>query len=341
MKFVKYFFATIGILLLLLLAVSLFLPDKAHLERSIEINADAAVAFDMINDLKRWKEWSPWYEKDSLTQWQFSEFTVGEGSWYSWNSNNPDVGKGKLTIAESKPNLLIKTNMAFDDMGISFSDFIFTPNETGGFKLTWTMDITGEGMPWYFVPISRYFNLFIEKTIGPDYEKGLAKIKILCEAAPKLTIAGYDATIKILPPMQYISERRFVGFADISRNIGEIYSNLMGVLQQQNTAPSGAPFTINHKADVNGVDMEAALPVATNVNVTAPVTFAKLNTGKCLVVAYKGSYNAIGNVYQPALQWIKDNNHTLNGSPMEFYVTDPMLEKDTANWLTEVVFPIK
>ncbi len=341
MKFLKYFLISIGIIFAIALLASLFLSDKAHLERSTEINADAAIAFNMINDVKRWEEWSPWHELDSLTEWQFSEFTVGEGSWYSWNSNNPDVGKGKLTIVESKPNSYIKTKMDFDGMGTSYAEYIFTPNETGGFKLTWTMDTNGEGMPWYFIPFSRYFNLFLEKLIGPDYEKGLAKIKELSETTPKLIIAGFDATVKVLPTMQYISERRFVGFADIAKNIGDIYSNLMALLQQQNTAPAGAPFTINYKADVNGVDMEAALPVANTINVTAPVNFSKLNAGKCLVVAYKGSYNSIGSVYQPALQWIKDNNHVLNGAPMEFYVTDPMLEKDTTKWLTEVVFPIK
>jgi effector-binding domain-containing protein len=341
MKVVKYFFICIGITFALVLLVSLFLPDKAHLERSTEINADAEVAFNMINDLKRWEEWSPWHKPDSLTHWQFSEFTVGEGSWYTWNSNNTYVGKGKLTIIESKPNCYIKTKMDLDGMGTSYAEYIFTPNETGGFKLTWTMDINGEGIPWYFVPFSRYFNLFIENTIGPDYEKGLSTIKKLSETTPKLTIAGFDASVKVMAPLLYISERRFVGFADVPKNISEIYSNLMMLLQQQNTAPAGAPFTINYKADVNGVDMEAALPVSKTINVSAPVNFSKLNAGKCLVVAYKGSYNSIGIVYQPALQWIKDNNYVLNGAPMEFYVTDPMLEKDSTKWLTEVVFPIK
>jgi effector-binding domain-containing protein len=31
----------------------------------------------------------------------------------------------------------------------------------------------------------------------------------------------------------------------------------------------------------------------------------------------------------------------MGGAPMELYVTDPMMEKDTAKWLTEIVFPIK
>jgi hypothetical protein len=34
-------------------------------------------------------------------------------------------------------------------------------------------------------PLFRWFGLFIEKMIGPDFEKGLANMKKLAEVGPK------------------------------------------------------------------------------------------------------------------------------------------------------------
>ena len=34
-------------------------------------------------------------------------------------------------------------------------------------------------------PLSRWFGLFLDGIIGPDFEKGLAKMKRIVEAAPK------------------------------------------------------------------------------------------------------------------------------------------------------------
>ena len=50
----------------------------------------------------------------------------------------------------------------------------------GGVKVVW-VDAGDLGMN----PMSRWFGLFLDGMIGPDFEKGLAKMKRLGEAAPK------------------------------------------------------------------------------------------------------------------------------------------------------------
>ena len=41
-----------------------------------------------------------------------------------------------------------------------------------------------------------------------------------------------------------------------------------------------------------------------------------------------------------SLEYLQNKGLTMNGAPMEVYVTDPMLEKDTTKWITEVYYPV-
>jgi effector-binding domain-containing protein len=59
-----------------------------------------------------------------------------------------------------------------------------------------------------------------------------------------------------------------------------------------------------------------------------------------LVVKYYGDYNKVESVYIAAYDYIKAKGKASTGAPMEIYITDPGMEKDTAKWLTEIVFPL-
>jgi len=338
MKILRQVLLILLSIFLLLLVISFFLPDKVHIERAITIKTKASVPYNLVNNLKVWQKWSPWYAYDTAVVQEFSEFAEGEGSWYSWKSNV--VGNGKLTILTSKPNELIKTKLDLGDMGINYATFYFSESNNE-VKVVWTLDSEGEGMPWYFIPASKYFNLFLDDVLGKDYEKGLKKLKEISESQPQLTIAGFNASVKNMPAISYIGIRRVVKFAEISNNISEIYTLLFNTLQKQNSQPIGAPFTINYSANNQTVDMEAALPVGSTINVAEPIKKQNIPAGNALVVSYKGNYNNLGSIYGQAIQWINANGKKLKGAPMEFYITDPMMEKDTAKWLTEVVFPIE
>ena len=58
----------IGGIIVLALLVSLVLPSKVHVERSIVINAPAAKIFNEVNSLQKWAAWDPWQKKDPNVQ---------------------------------------------------------------------------------------------------------------------------------------------------------------------------------------------------------------------------------------------------------------------------------
>lgn len=159
------------------LGIGLLLPGTSHVERMIDIASPAPVVYDQINELKNWMAWSPWAKLDPNAKWAYSEpLSSGVGSYYTW-AGNDQVGEGKLTILEAKPNEFLHCKMEFKGEGDSFADFKLTAKDSTATKIVWSFD-TDHGMN----PVARWFGLAMNSFIGPDYEKGLANLKAVCES---------------------------------------------------------------------------------------------------------------------------------------------------------------
>lgn len=339
MKILKIILLTIAGLLLLLILISFFLPGEVRVERNIIIYTSPSVPFSLVNDLRKWKEWSVWHQYDSNTVYDYSEFSEGEGSWFTWKSKV--TGNGKLSITESKPDEYIKTNLVFEDMGINYADFLFEKIGDNSTKVTWIFMSKGEGMPWYFIPASKYFNLFMDKPLGDDFEKGLQALKQICETKTVLNIAGFDAEIKEMPSISYVSIRDTIAINNLSNAYEKMFTELLSALQMQQLKPSGYPFSIIYWVNPKLADIEFALPVSANVQNSDNLSLNQMQPYKALVVKFKGDYNDISTVYKPATDYLQQHNLKYAGKIMEFYITDPQTVTDKSEILTEVIFPIE
>ena len=177
MRFLK----RLGIGLVLLIAafatVVWMQPDDYRLTRSTMIAAPAAMIFPHVNDLKQWEDWSPWAKLDPNAKITFQGPQAGVGASFRWDGNDK-VGAGTMTITESKPTTRVATRTDFVKpfAGTSNSDFIFS--ETGGqTNVIWTMSGRNN-----FISKAICLFMSMERTLGPDFEKGLAQLKQVSEA---------------------------------------------------------------------------------------------------------------------------------------------------------------
>ncbi len=166
-----------GAAIALIIVVGLILPRKAHLERSVVIQAPVDRVFSYVNSLSRFQEFSPWREMEPDAAVTMGEKTEGVGASFSWKGKK--TGEGSMTISESTKNERVVTDLEFKDQGKATAYFNLKPQD-GGTQVTWGFD----GDAGYNL-ISRYFYLFMDRFLGPDYERGLAKLKALAEAAPE------------------------------------------------------------------------------------------------------------------------------------------------------------
>ncbi|MBC7382784.1 MAG: SRPBCC family protein [Bacteroidia bacterium] len=339
MKIVKNILLTLLGIVLLLLIISFFLPSKSHVERAMVMKAKPEQVYKLVSNYHEWHKWSPWHKKDTAAVMTYNDITEGMGASYTWKSNNKEVGAGEQKIVEAEPNKKVVSEMHFEGMGKSYASFILTPEE-GGVKVTWAMDGDSKDMPVMMRPISKYFSLMMDKMVGPDFEKGLTNMKEVVEnGKPSLTIGGYDAQLKELPAMDYIGIRNKLKGAEISKAFTTYVSELMAEMKKQGVEQAGPIFSINYSAKGDLYDMEVCIPVKTPMKAAGNIKPGNKAATKALVVNYYGDYMHIGKVYQPGFEYMSQQHLNASGAPMEFYITDPMMEKDTAKWLTEVVLP--
>jgi hypothetical protein len=168
----------LAVLLLLLVVIAFLLPRQYRVERTIVIKARADQVFPQFGDLRAWKNWGAWQERDPAMKITHSEQTTGVGAWNAWESKSE--GNGKMTITGVEPGVRISYRLEFPEMGTSSAGSMELQPADGGVKVIW-IDAGDLGMN----PMFRWFGLFLDRMIGRDFERGLAKMKALVEAPPK------------------------------------------------------------------------------------------------------------------------------------------------------------
>jgi uncharacterized protein YndB with AHSA1/START domain len=175
MKVLKILGIVSGVLALIVLLGVLFLPVEASLQRSIVIDAPAEKVFQELNTYKTFNQWSPWYEKDTNAQYVHVGPESGVGASVSWKS--AEVGNGSQQIIAAEENKRVRQELRFEGFDDpSFSEFILEEVE-GGTRITWTYESEMRGL-W------KWMGLMMESFLGPDYERGLEKLKAYVEALP-------------------------------------------------------------------------------------------------------------------------------------------------------------
>jgi len=177
---IKKILIGLAVVLVVLVVIIALQPSHYRVERSATMNAPAAVVFAQVNDFHKWNAWSPWAKIDPAMKQTFEGAPAGTGAVYAW-AGNKDVGEGRMTITDSHPSDLIKIKLEFIKpfAATNATDFTFKP-QGDQTAVTWTM--SGDNNF-----IGKTFSLFMnmDKMIGGDFEKGLAQMKSVAEAAPK------------------------------------------------------------------------------------------------------------------------------------------------------------
>jgi len=174
MKFLRYLAIALFLFVVIAGLSSLMLPDSHHIERQIVIDASAAEIFPYVNNLKNYKQWSPWTTSDSDSIYTYDGPESGVGAKMAWSSKNNTANSGYQEIVESEPDSSVRILLKFGKNDLSMGSF--TLNESAGkTTVVWSFDIN------FTSTVSRYLGLSMDSWVGDAYEQGLAKLKAMVE----------------------------------------------------------------------------------------------------------------------------------------------------------------
>lgn len=335
MRFLKRFLIVLVIFILLVTIISIFLPSNFRLERSVIVDADKEQIFKQVNDLKNWKNWSPWALKDSSVYFikeNYSDPSSGVGATFKWKSENEDLGEGTLSIVESVKNQAIATEI---DLGMITPKGSWNFSEKdNGIEVIWSTEID-----FGFNPITKFFGLFIEDQIAPDYELGLQRLKTYTENLPKIN--RVEVKKDTVAASWYLSIRDTVNQMEVNNVHGKMYANINQYMDQMDIAINGSPLVIYHFWSDTLIDIEAGIPVIDSVFVEDErIHLSKIQEGNVVTAIHYGPYDRLPETYFGINEWMRKNKVVVTGPPWEVYITDPASESNPEKWETAIYFPI-
>ena len=334
----------IGIVVLVLgaVGVGLFLPDRAKVERGIVIARPAATVFTVLNGFRHFQAWSPWAALDPAMQITLEGPTTGVGARLRWSSEQGAVGSGSQEIVESLANRRIVMRLQFSGMDREHrTRFEIEPQDGQGTRVSWVME-TEFGAN----PLDRWFGLLLDGMVGPDYERGLARLKAHVETLPEVDFADLPVeTLRLeAAPILYVSGRSSTEPAAIAQAYERAFQKLAAALERDGVEASGPPRAIGRTWDAEGgrYEFDAAVPVPAGT--AAPRTDRDIRQGQSyaglvLKSVHRGPHEGLALHLERLMAYKAAAGFQANGAPWDVYVSNDATSG--SHPVTETYVPVK
>lgn len=176
MKILSASAVVLGLAVLCILVYAATRPDTFRVQRSATIQAPPEKIFPFINDLQRWRAWSPWENIDPALRRSYSGPASGKGAAYAWEGNK-DVGSGRMEIDESTPSsrIVLKLHFMKPFEARNVAEYTLVP-EGGATRVTWVM-YGPNSFPGKLIGVF----MDMDAMVGGKFEEGLANLRSIAE----------------------------------------------------------------------------------------------------------------------------------------------------------------
>jgi len=317
MKIFKGLLIFIVFFILIFLVVTIFLPSHYRVERKIELKTSSPLVFYLINDLRNWKYWDPWWEFDTTQVRIYEGPLFGKNASFRWSSNNRNIGAGEVKIIEDKPFEFVRLNFLFGKGMSSSSEFRFF-NFADKISLVWSI----EGDLKF---LAKWFRFFMDEAIGKDFSKGLSKIKSISERAESEKFVFFRDTFPKID-IVYISDSTFKNRKEFLKKFNDVYVELLEFLKAKNLEFLGNPIAIYNKMSKDKLSFDVCIPVVLPdyIEVSGRIqkgTIPSFNVLRCVVLGNINDFDYLNSKVQDCLT---KNGLSAKWNLFEMFYTDPL-----------------
>ena len=335
MKIFKKILLVLLVLVVVAAVIGWMLPAQVHVERNLVMKAPVENIYEQINVLDNWKGWSPWMKMDPEQEMTYNDIPSGTGASYSWNGKKTKTGT--LTITEAKPYETIKTDLLFNGTDSAKAGFNFEKTAEGT-NVVWYMDMNLGSNPFGRL----MFNVF-KGMMTDSFEQGLKDISALAEKmpAPGPGSSPIKTEERVLPATSYLFIHDTASVATVGEKMGRHFGTLEAAIKKQQLTVNGPAFAIYYTESTTNWEIDICMPVNKAGKAEGAIKAGTYAGGNAVVATVIGPYEGTGAGYIAAQEYIKKNEKKINGFPRERYISNPMTEKDSTKYITEICFPVQ
>lgn len=340
MKILKYL---LFLLLISIIGFSLYVttkPDHYEVKRERLISAPHSMIYEYIDDYRKWSEWSPWQEQDTLASLTYSTPSAGTNAYYSWEGEA--LGEGKMTTEYSAPDSLMQ-KIEFIKPYESKADVTWKLDRKKlGVMVTWGMEGELSFMEKAFMIMQ---GKDMDALIGPDYERGLLNL----DNALHDEMERYSITFPGLT--EYgggfsLFQSSSCRIPDANKHIAKLLEEVGSYLEREGIAAAGTPFAAIEKWDEenNTTMISAHYPVRDRILTPSGSTILSGYTapGPYYKAILKGDHENLKEAYEKARFNMEKQDLMPDDLkvPFQVMVKGPKDSDNPADWITEIYLPV-
>ncbi len=191
----------------------------------------------------------------------------------------------------------------------------------------------------------RHYKLHLETANRTAPCVGLYRISVDNQQKDNINRKGsnmsYEISKKTVTETPFLYMRRQVKAEEVSTALAEMLVPVFQYATAQGVPFAGPPTTRYVSFGPGLITIEAGMPVAGPAEGTDEIMVGSLVGGEVASTIHKGPYDSLDQGYEAIQRWMMENNEESGGAPWEVYITDPGEVPDPAEWLTEIIHPLK
>lgn len=334
------------ILIIALLVIPIFLPNKIQAVSEKEINMPVDVVFDEFNNLHQFSKWETLTESDSLGKKEFYAPYQGQGAGYKWSKDSTVLGE--FTIIKSDDDKLIEYEVEGFKLGKkSIMKATFTPISESKTKVNWSLDSEEIG---YF---SRYFSYFTTSKWNEKLTLGLEKLaksiegQVLTEEQSgdldpeEIRLEKFEGQKLITVINETSLEQEEIKTAT-EESFGLLFSYLTDHLKvKQADLSNPISYYDYYDTGTKKAKFRCGYGIKESVQLGEGMELYSIPANETLVGLHKGSYKDIPTLIEKMKTYAKNKQINLSNSYWLEYLNDPEIVKKESEYLTKIHIPIK
>lgn len=344
----KRFTQILILLVIVILILPFFLPNKISAETEKEIAQPVGIIYEEFNNLKEYSEWEPWAKSDSTSKIEYFAPYRGEGAGYKWELTDDTSSSGEITVSSVLQNKLIEFDLEGLGLGKISKMFVeFTPEGQSKTKLKWRIESKEIG---YF---SRYYSYFISNKLKEKLDEGLIFLEERLKSAA-ITPEQANALVPGMIKTEMFDGEKLITIINetsldpqeintaTEESLGKVYSYLIDYIEIP-TQNIGKPTVYFEYIDLASKKAKfyCGYPITESVKLEEDLELYSLPAGQTLVSIHKGSYDSVNKTIEIMKQHAAKNKLKLSNSHWITYLNDPEVVKNPNELLTKIYMPIK